>query len=606
MVLDMRLLFILLALCSALVAEERPNILWIVSEDNSAHWIGCYGNEQAKTPNIDTLAKEGILFEHAYSNAPVCAIARATILTGVYSPTMGTQHMRSRHKIPEIYRPNAEYLRAAGYYCTNNSKTDYNFKGNDNSYWDESSQKAHYKNRPEDKPFFAIFNITASHESSLFTKGAAEPKRLKPDKIDLPPYLPNLPAIRKDYARYHDRVTQMDRQVGEILEDLEKAGLAENTIVFYYSDHGGVLPRGKRYLEETGVKVPLIIRIPEKFRHLSKNKLQMRETEPVSFIDLSPTILSLAGITPPKHMQGRPLLGANRKEPAADEMEFLFADRFDEIYGMRRGLTDGKWKYIRNFNPHLPLAPYSFYQFGQPGWVAYQKAWKEGKLTGVHKALWEPPVISEQLYDLSADPWEINNLAADPAHTEKLSTLRSRLKATMLEVKDTGLIPEPMFSKLSKGTTIADFVQSNAFDLAGVLDLAFTATTTNGSSRWPLVGAMSSDDPVKRYWGVLGMFLLDEEGDHADAFIPLLRDPVPVIRTTAAEALFRWGKRDIASKALVADVASELDPSSLLNLLNTLLRLDLLDQLPDNWANEKNRKGSDYNYIKRFSKRTNQ
>ena len=176
----------------------------------------------------------------------------------------------------------------------------------------------------------------------------------------------------------------------------------------------------------------------------------------------------------------------------------------------------------------------------------------------------------------------------------------------MLEVKDTGLIPEPMFSKLSKGTTIADFVQSNAFDLAGVLDLAFTATTTNGSSRWPLVGAMSSDDPVKRYWGVLGMFLLDEEGDHADAFIPLLRDPVPVIRTTAAEALFRWGKRDIASKALVADVASELDPSSLLNLLNTLLRVDLLDQLPDNWANEKNRKGSDYNYIKRFSKRTNQ
>ena len=596
----MRILLATLALALPLLAEDRPNILWITSEDNSSHWIGCYGNKQAVTPNIDALAKEGILFENAYSNAPVCAVARATILMGTYSPTMGTQHMRSRHPIPATYRPNPTYMRAAGYHCTNPGKTDYNFKGNDNSYWD----KGDYGKRPAGKPFYAILNFTETHESSLFGNKPAEPKRLKPEEIDLPPYLPDLPEIRKDMARYHDRVTDMDARVGQALKELEEAGLADDTIVFYYADHGGVLPRGKRYLEQTGVKVPLIVRIPEKFRHLAPFKPGERVTEPVSFVDLAPTVLSLAGIATPEQMQGRAFLGSKRKEPAADEMEFLYADRFDELYGMRRGLTDGKWKYIRNFNPHLPQAPYSFYQYGQPGWAAYEKAWKEGKLTGIHKAQWEPPVISEQLYDLAADPWEINNLAADPAHSEKLAALRERLKATMTEIKDTGLVPETMFNTLAKNSTIADYVQSDDFDLREVIKLAFTATTTDGKDRWNLIGAMGSDEPVKRYWGVFGMMLLDTEGAHSDAFTPLLKDTVPAIRTTAAEALFRRGKKDIAADALVADVTSEMDNSSLLNLLNTLRRLELLDRLPDGWAKGKDMGQGGENYIQRFSKRT--
>jgi hypothetical protein len=365
--------------------------------------------------------------------------------------------MRSRHPIPATYRPNVESLRAAGYYCTNNSKTDYNFAGNDNSYWDKSSAKAHYKDRPDGKPFFAIFNITASHESSLFETGAAEPRRVTPEQVDLPPYLPDLPEIRQDYARYLDRIEDMDTQAGKLLDDLEKAGLAENTIVFYYSDHGGILPRGKRYLEQTGVKVPLIVRIPEKFRGLSPFKPGQRVTEPVSFVDLSPTLLALAGLDAPSPMQGRPFLGAKRVEPAADEMEFLYADRFDELYGMRRGLTDGKWKYIRNFNPDFPTAPYSFYQFGQPGWTAWQKAF---------------------------------------------------------------------------------------------------------------------------------------EDKHAG------------IRTAAAQALHALGKKEIAAEALVADVASEMDSYSLLNLLNTLRRFDLLDRLPKDWAKGKNMTEGGQDYIERFTKKT--
>ncbi len=583
-------------------AAAGPNILWITSEDNSSHWIGCYGNKQTQTPRIDALAKQGVLFENAYSNAPVCAVARATILTGSYSPTMGTQHMRSRHPIPAKYRPNVEYLRAAGYYCTNNSKTDYNFEGKDNSYWDKSSAAAHYKNRPDGKPFFAIFNLSASHESSLFDKAAAEPRRVKPEEVDLPPYLPDLPEVRKDYARYLDRIEDMDTAVGKLLDDLEKAGLAENTIVFHHSDHGGVLPRGKRYLEETGVKVPLIVRIPHKFRSLSPFKPGQRVTEPVSFVDLSPTLLALAGLDAPSHMQGRPFLGTRRVEPAADEMEFLFADRFDELYGMRRGLTDGKWKYIRNFNPDFPTAPYSFYQYGQPGWTAYQKAYQDGRLSGYPKALWEAPGTSEQLYDLSADPWEMKNLAVDPAHAERLAALRGRLKSTMEKAHDTGLVPEPLFKALAGKSTIADFVQSDAFDIGKIAELAFIASEVDAKNLPRLKAATTSADPTERYWGIVGMRVLGAKAAaEADSLLPLLADRHAGIRTTAAQALFALGKKDLASDALVADVAAEMDSYSLLNLLNTLRRFDLLERLPQDWAKNKRLDPAGRDYVQRFS-----
>ncbi|MFN6269510.1 MAG: sulfatase-like hydrolase/transferase, partial [Akkermansiaceae bacterium] len=505
--------------------------------------------------------------------------------------------------IPQKYQPNVEYLRAAGYYCTNNFKTDYNFKGNDNSYWDQSSNKAHYNNRPEGKPFYAVFNIFDSHESSLFEKTPAEPARLKPIEIELPPYLPDLPEIRKDIARYHDRITSMDKKVGKIIDELESAGLADDTIVIYMSDHGGVLPRGKRYLQETGVKVPLVVRIPEKFQSLSPFKIGDRVTEPVSFVDFSPTLLSLAGIDKPEQMQGRAFLGAKRKEPAADEMEFLYADRFDELYGMRRGLTDGKWKYIRNFQPHLPNAPYSFYQFGQPGWVAYQKAWKEEEFCGYHKALWEPPSGSEQLFDLTADPWEKNNLANDPAHSGKLAAMRDRLKSTMIQNHDTGLVPEPMFESLAGDSTIATYIQSDAFDMNKIIDLAFAATEINEKHLPTFREAVKSKHPVERYWAVTGLMLLTTKFTklNVDELTDILKDKEPIIRTTAAEALWNIEKKDIAVKSLITDVSNDMHPTALLHLLNTLRRLELLYELPEGWEKGKSMKGADFDYIQRFA-----
>jgi N-sulfoglucosamine sulfohydrolase len=589
----LRFLLLITLFFSPLQAADHPNILWIVSEDNSSHWMGCYGNTQAQTPRIDALAKQGVLFEHAYSNAPVCAVARATILNGTYSPTMGTQHMRSRHPIPAKYRPNVEYLRKAGYYCTNNAKTDYNFKGNDTAIWDESSQKAHYLHRPEGAPFFAIFNLAMTHESSLFPNKEPEPKRLKPEEIKLPPYVPDQPEMRKDFARYHDRITEMDANVGRLLDELETQGLADDTIVIYTSDHGGVTPRGKRYLYETGVKIPCIIRIPEKWRGLGKFSPGQHVDEPVSFVDFSPTFLSLAGIDTPPQMQGRAFLGSKRVEPASDEMEFLYADRFDETYGMRRGLTDGKWKYVRRFTPQLPAAPYSFYPLGLPSWRAWEKASKGGKLTGIHQEIWDTDQAPEELYNLGADPWEIHNLAADPAHAERLKALRQRLKDTMKQVTDTGLIPEPLFDTLAGDATIADFVQSNRFDFDKALDLAFAATQRDPANLTLLEQSLASKSPVERYWALAGLWILgDRAVAKAGAIPPLLTDDHSVIRTTAAETLWNLGRKEQAKAPLLDEAGKDLDAFSHLYLLNTLRRLDLLNQLPEGWQKSKaGRKG---------------
>ena len=584
--------------------QALPNILWITSEDNASHWLGCYGNKDAKTPRLDALAAEGMRFTAAYSNAPVCAVARSTILNGVYAPSQGTQHMRSRHAIPASIKPYVSYLREQGYYCTNNSKTDYNFKGKDHTIWDECSGQAHYRKRPDGKPFFAIFNLTETHESSLFPRKNEPAPRLDPAKIEVPPYLPDLPEVRSDFARYHDRMTAMDTRVGEILDQLAKDGLAEDTIVFYYSDHAGPTPRGKRYLEDTGVRIPMIVRIPEKYRALTPFKSGQTVAEPVSFVDLAPTLLSLVGMEKPDYMQGRAFLGSKRVDPPADPAVFLFADRFDEIYGMRRGITDGRWKYIRRFTPHLPAAPYSYYQFSMPSWVAIRKAREDGKLTGIHKALWETPQATEELFDTQADPWEIKNLAADPAHAEKLAALRERLKKTMAETFDTGLIPEPMFKKLSGSATIRDFARSPEFRLQPVLDLAFLATSNNPADLPAFTTAMAAADPVERYWAIQGCLTLGPAAAPAtEALRKALDDQEPANRIAAAHALHLAGRPDEAKSALIATLEMQLNQEETQYVLNTLTFINALDAIPDSWVRKIRADKKANEYLKRTADR---
>ncbi|WP_309718536.1 sulfatase-like hydrolase/transferase [Armatimonas sp.] len=596
-------------------APERPNILWIVSEDNASQWLGCYGNKEAQTPRIDALAKKSVLFEKAYANAPVCAVSRCTILNGAYSVTLGTQNMRSRHAIPtETFKPYVSYLREQGYYCTNNAKTDYNFKGNDASLWDMSSNQAHYKNRPTGKPFFAVFNIEVSHESNLFPpkvktnreKGLIqETPRLDPKTLSLPPYVPDLPEMRSDWAIYHDTITAMDKLVGAKLDELEKSGQADNTIVFYYSDHGGPTPRGKRYLEDTGVHIPLLVHVPKKWQALSPFAQGQRVSELVSFVDFAPTLLSLCGQKKPAQMQGRAFLGTERVAPPKQQSVFLFADRFDELYGMRRALTDGRFKYIRRFMPHLPSAPYSYYQMEIPGWAAWQKAWKEGTLTGYHKALWEPAEASEELFDTQSDPWEIKNLAGDAAQAGRLKAMREQLKKTMTQVRDTALIPEPMYAELvENNATIYAYVNSPTFPLSDVAEIAFLASAREIKNLPALTKALKSTHPVIRYWGALGCVALGKGAVPAtEALTPLLTDVSSANRITAAHALIVLGQADRGKAVLLAELDKPTNEYAQQLLVNTIGRLSLEEAIPALWVERILKDDSANEYLKRLATR---
>ena len=389
-----------------------PNILWVSSEDNGPH-LGAYGDDYATTPNLDALAARGLIYRNAWSTAPVCAPARTTIISGLYPVSTGAHHMRSESRLPEGFRFFPELLREAGYYTTNNSKQDYNLEkpGGEGSVWHETSREAHWRNRPEGVPFFAVFNFTVTHESQI---------RLRPHTpvhdaaaVRVPAYHPDAPEVRQDWAQYYDKLTEMDRMAGESLAELEAAGLLDDTIVFYWGDHGPGLPRGKRAALETGLGVPLIVSIPEKYRHLAPADYEPGGSTDrlVGFIDFAPTMLSLAGIEPPAHFQGRAFLGAH--EAAPNDVIFGFSDRMDERYDMVRSVRDKRYVYARNFVIDRPYGQRLSYQMETPTTQVWLRLFQEGKLNEGQSAFWrEKP--SEELYDLENDPDQVRNLAASP------------------------------------------------------------------------------------------------------------------------------------------------------------------------------------------------
>ena len=427
-------------------APQRPNILWITNEDMSPH-LGSYGDPQARTPNLDRLAAQGARFTRAFSISGVCAPSRSAIITGMYPSSIGTHHMRMKGVPPSYVKCFTEYLRAVGYYCTNNSKTDYNFDPPVTA-WDESSRKAHWRGRAKGQPFFAVFNITVTHESRIrsereeFLKLSAALKpedRHDPAQLQLPPYYPDTPEVRKDWTQYYDLITAMDYKVAEILKQLEEDGLADNTIVFYYSDHGVGLPRAKRWLYDSGTHIPLIIRWPGKI------KPGTVRDDLVSFIDFGPTVLSLAGVTIPSYIQGQAFLG----DQAAEPREYIHGarDRMDETYDIIRAVRDKRYKYIRNFEPGKPYAQYIGYSERTPTMKIMRDHNKYGKLTGPQKLFFLPTKPVEELYDTQSDPHEINNLAGSLEHEGVVERMRGELKRWMAESKDLGLIPEHVLAE---------------------------------------------------------------------------------------------------------------------------------------------------------------
>ena len=434
-------------------ADAKPNILWISAEDLSPD-LGCYGDGYARTPNLDKLAAESARFTRAFAVTPVCAPSRSAIITAMYPTSIGTLHMRSKAVPPPFVKCFTEYLRAAGYYCTNNAKTDYNFDA-PLTAWDESSGRAHWRNRSvKAQPFFAVFNLNVTHESQIRaekdvferqTRALGPDERHDPSKAVLPPYYPDTPIVRRDWANYHDLITAMDKQAAGILKQLEEDGLAGNTVVFFWGDHGRGLPRAKRWVYDSGTRVPLIIRWPGKI------KPGTIRDDLVCLMDLGPTVLSIAGLKAPEHMQGRPFLGDQAKEPR--EHVFAHRDRMDETGDTIRSIRDKRYRYVRNFQPQKPHSQYIDYMELMPTMREMRRLNKEEAtllgagqrpelLTVPQRLFFLPEKPPEELYDTESDPHEVNNLADSAEHRDILKRLRQILNRHLKDTRDLGLINE--------------------------------------------------------------------------------------------------------------------------------------------------------------------
>ncbi len=425
--------------------SKLPNILWISFEDTFPFY-GCYGDRVARTPNLDRLAAEGCRWPNAFSTAGVCAPARSAVITGMYPTSIGTHHMRTSHtcpEMPELPTPYEtvvphyvkcipEYLRAAGYFCTNCKKTDYQFNPPVTA-WDELGDTAHWRNRPDpDQPFFAVFNLNDTHESMMWPENTPE-ITFDPADMTVPPYYPDTPKVRETIARVYTRIEHNDRILGKLLKQLEDDGLAENTIVFHWSDHGP-LPRGKRYPYDAGIHVPMFV------RGVSGIEPGTVSEQLVSTVDLGPTVLSLAGVEIPCHMQGRAFLGMQ----AAPEREYIFAsrDRHDETYDRVRAVRDKRFKYIRNWYPQQSITAWTPYLYHNP---IMQELWRmhlTNELDETQELFFQCPRPVEELYDTLNDPYEINNLAKAPAHKAELVRLRGALDNWIAETGDLGAISE--------------------------------------------------------------------------------------------------------------------------------------------------------------------
>ena len=429
----------------------RPNILWISTEDISPD-LGCYGDDYAVTPNIDAFAAQGTRFEKAFSHMGVCAPARSGIITGCYPTSIGTNHMRCKGVPPPEVRCFTEYLRAAGYYCTNRSKTDYQFDSPDTA-WDICGKGDDWNGRAPGQPFFSVINYTGTHESKARSKEGTVLQH-DPAKAMLPPYYPDTPTVRRDWAQYYDNITELDKDMAAVLKRLEDDGLAEDTIVWFWGDHGRGLPRAKRWIYDSGLHVPLIIRVPEKWRpHVSPgHPAAFAEgtvnTDLVAFVDFAPTMLSLCTVPIPSHMEGRAFLGPQRAQPR--ETIFGARDRVDEAYDLIRCVRDKRYKYVRNFMRHLPRSLDIDYMNQMPTMQEMRRLYGQGKLTGPQLQYFESPKPLEELYDTLRDPHEVNNLAGQPEHQETLNRLRMALFAWMSDIGDFGLLPECEFDALKR------------------------------------------------------------------------------------------------------------------------------------------------------------
>lgn len=581
------LLALLIVLASPVGAEQRrPNILWISAEDISAH-LGCYGDPYAITPHLDALAAEGVRYSRAFTTAGVCAPCRSGIITGMYQNSIGTHHMRCDATLPDWLKPFPMHFREAGYYCTNNAKTDYQFsKPSRREIWDDSSAEAHWKNREPGQPFFAVFNFTGCHESGIedrekyeqVTKDITAEQRQDPAAFEnLPPYYPDTPVVREDWKRNYELITAMDARAGELIDELKAAGEWESTIVMFWSDHGIGLPRAKRWLYDSGTRIPLIVRFPESLRAFSTSTPGESNDRLVSSIDFGPTMLHLSGLPVPETMQGVSFV----RDDGERGYVYGARDRMDERYDIIRTVRDHRYRYIRNFEPLKPY--YQYMNTPEKGATMREirQAEKTGELSEAMALFSAARKPVEELYDLERDPHEIHNLADDAEHTEKIEELRAALRDWQLQIGDLGLMPESEILRREKAAGSAFAILHGETDQSELIDTLTTVATlaSGGPGKIPgLLEALDHADAAVRYWGATGLGNFADESKSAGGVIAALskalEDDSPAAAIASARALCRMG---LTAKGLAA-LESHLSGDNEWARLEAIIVLDELDE----------------------------
>lgn len=564
-----------------------PNIAWFMSEDNSP-FLGVYGDTLAHTPALDRFGREGLIFDNAFSNAPVCAPSRSTLITGVLPVTMGSQHMRSEVKVRDYIRFFPNYLREAGYFNTLRLKRDYNIPKQDSTWAIDEWWMAPdaFKGRKEGQPFFMFYNTWMTHEGRIHDHSKKYDyfrntfENLSPEAQDsliatihpisaeeapVPPYLPDVPEVRKDIALYYELMQMLDIEFARFLDELEKTGELDNTIILYTSDHGGVMGRSKRFIFESGLRVPMMMWFPEKYRHLAPAPMGSRVEEVVTFLDIIPTILQLAGVEVPGHFQGESFLAGSIGK--MDEYGFGFRGRMDESYDMVRTIRSKEYRYIRNFMPFRPGGQHIRYLWNAANVRAWEEAYRNGQTNAEQSAFWQPRP-AEELYLIADDPHNVRNLAAGPAYRDILRKMRKDALNFCIEYKDSGFIPEGQLFGAFKETGKVYQDQVAEQPIERIIRAADYAT------RQPVPDSLraflESGNAALRFWGAAGAIQLGAEAAPLkDALLRLLDDESGDVSVMAAEALYKIGGQE-AAMAAFSRLLDDENPYVVLRALNSL------------------------------------
>lgn len=562
------MLLLSFAAISSYKKEEKPNILWITLEDTSPQFLAPYGGKLLTTPTLDALGREGVIFNHAYATGAVCSPSRNTIITGCTTEALGTGNHRSKQSIPDFIKGFPYYLQKAGYYTTNNSKTDYNIKDEKafiQQTWNESSNSAGWWNRANKQPFFAVFNYISCHQSrtmslpwlayqEMILDQLPDSLQFSPEEVEVPPFLNDSHKMRKHLSRVPNSLRKTDLEIQELLQRLENDGLKENTIIFIYADHGEGIPRGKTHSIGFGHRVPFYIWFPEKYKHLSPWGTQVVTEELISLEDLAPTILSLTGCEIPLYMKGRPFIGKKRKSPR--KYVYGSRNRLDETPGLERTVFDGRFVYSRNFHPRLPVLRYQKYGEVSEIVQTIRKENAAGVLNDIQSELLKQPRAIEYLYDIQSDSWEVNNLATDPKYIDELLRLRKVMKQRIIETNDIHFLPEGDMIKLSEGTTA--FALKENQEIHPIQEILEVADRVGRESNPEVfMKFLKHKNKTVRYWAAVGLNFIGKTAGLEVELIEHLQDESPYVQVEIATLLYKTNKNSHAKATLINWIMGE-------------------------------------------------